>query len=119
MGSKSKKISEEIRALLLNALERKGWYFFKNPNLCKCWEEMDCTNTHCPSYKSSNLRCWQISGTYCEGDPQGMFVEKIGDCHKCKVYKKAVDGDIILQIGEDFNNLMFQLKTREDELSLD
>jgi diguanylate cyclase (GGDEF)-like protein len=118
MGSKSKKISEEIRTLLLNALERKGWYFFENPNLSKCWEELDCTNTHCPSYKSSNLRCWQISGTYCEGEPQGMLAKKIGDCHKCKVYKKAVDGDVILQIGEDFNNLMFQLKTKEDELRL-
>ncbi|NOZ68919.1 MAG: GGDEF domain-containing protein [Deferribacteres bacterium] len=34
------------------------------------------------------------------------------------MYKKATDGNIILQIGEDFNNLMFQLKSREDELRM-
>jgi diguanylate cyclase (GGDEF)-like protein len=110
------KIAEEIRSLLLNALNRKGWYFFKNPYLVKCWEEMNCKNTTCPSYKSSNLRCWQVSGTLCGGEPQGEFAKKIDDCHQCRVYKKATEGDVILQIGEDFNNLMFQLKNKEDEL---
>lgn len=111
-------IANEIRKFLLNALKKKGWYFFDNPGLCKCWEEMDCSNDKCPSYKSSNLRCWQVAGTFCKGKPQGEFAKKYGDCHKCRVFKKATEGDIFLQIGEDFNNLMFQLKTKEDELKL-
>lgn len=110
------KILRDIRKMLLHALSQKGWYFFDNPNLCKCWEEMECKNEQCPSYKSSNLRCWQVSGTYCNGKPQGEFAKKIGSCHKCKVYKKATQGNVILQFGEDFNNLMFQLKNKEDEL---
>ncbi|MBI5409561.1 MAG: diguanylate cyclase [Nitrospirae bacterium] len=112
------RISNEIRKLLLNALSEKGWYFFENPRLCNCWEEMNCSNIRCPSYKSANLRCWQISGTFCKGEPQGEFAKKFGDCQKCKVYKKATEGSAILQIGEDFNNLMFQLKTKEEELTL-
>ncbi|MEN8263609.1 MAG: diguanylate cyclase [Nitrospirota bacterium] len=111
-------ISDEIRKFLINALKKKGWHFFDNPTLCKCWEEMDCSNDKCPSYKSSNLRCWQVAGTFCEGKPQGDFAKKFGDCHKCRVFKKATEGDISLQIGEDFNNLMFQLKNKEDELKL-
>ena len=109
-------ISDEIRKFLLNALKKKGWYFFDNPKLSKCWEEMNCSNTKCPSYKSSNLRCWQVAGTFCKGKPQGEFAKKFGDCHKCKVFKKATEGNVFLQIGEDFNNLMFQLKSKEDEL---
>ncbi len=116
MGSNTKKLSEEIRSLLLNALSNNDWYYFNNPQLTKCWEEMDCGNIECPSYKSPNLRCWQVSGTYCEGESQGELAKKFGDCQKCKVYIKATKGDPILQIGEDFNNLMFHLKTKEDEL---
>jgi diguanylate cyclase (GGDEF)-like protein len=77
---------------------------------------MNCSHTKCPSYKSSNLRCWQVAGTFCKGKPQGTFAKKFGDCHKCKVFKKATEGNFFLQIGEDFNNLMFQLKSKEDEL---
>jgi diguanylate cyclase (GGDEF)-like protein len=117
-GNYAIRVSKDIRRLLLNALRQKGWYFFKNPQLCKCWEEMECAKTDCPSYGASNLRCWQIAGTFCKGTPQGEFAKKFGDCHKCRVYKKATAGDVILKIGEDFNNLMFQLKNKEDELRL-
>jgi diguanylate cyclase (GGDEF)-like protein len=118
MVSNTKKLSEEIRSLLLKALNKKDWYYFNNPQLTKCWKEMNCGNTQCPSYKSPNLRCWQVAGTFCEGEPQGDLAKKFKDCQKCKVYQKAIKGDPILQIGEDFNNLMFQLKTQEDELRL-
>jgi diguanylate cyclase (GGDEF)-like protein len=110
------RISKEIRKVLIDALNQKDWYFFQNSQLCKCWEEMDCSNSRCPSYESSNLRCWQIAGTFCEGSPQGEFANKIGDCHKCRVFKKATEGNVILQIGEDFNNLMYHLKMKENEL---
>jgi len=112
------RVSKDIRRLLLNAIKQKGWFFFKNPHLSRCWEEMLCTKDECPSYKSSNLRCWQISGTFCLDKPQGDFARKYGDCQKCKVYKKATEGNVLLKIGEDFNNLMLHLKNKEDELRL-
>jgi len=112
------RVSKDIRRLLLNAIKQKGWFFFKNPRLCKCWEEMKCTKTECPSYKSSNLRCWQVSGTFCLDKPQGDFAKKYGDCQKCSVYKKATEGNVLLKIGEDFNNLMLHLKNKEDELRM-
>ncbi len=115
-GRNPQSLSSEIRKLLLMALNRDGWYFFKNAQLVKCWEEKNCKNSKCPSYKSSDLRCWQLSGTFCGGVVQGAFALKLGDCQKCTVYKKATKGDPILQIGEDFNNLMFQLKTQENKL---
>lgn len=118
MQKDTAEISKEIRSFLMNALKKKGWHFFDNANLVKCWEEMNCTNTKCPSYKSANLRCWQVSGTFCNGEPQGEFAKKFGDCQQCTVFRKATEGDIFLQIGEDFNNLMFQLKSKEDELRL-
>ncbi|GEM_PF-5107413 len=112
------RLTKDIRGFLSKALKRKDWYFFNNPGLCKCWEEMSCTNTRCPSYRSRNLRCWQVAGTFSRGEPRCDFAKEIGDCRKCRVYGKATDGNIILQIGEDFNNLMFQLKSREDELRM-
>lgn len=112
------RVSKDIRRLLLNAIKQRGWFFFKNPRLCKCWEEMKCAKNECPSYKSSNLRCWQVSGTFCLDKPQGDFAKKYGDCQKCRVYKKATEGNVLLKIGEDFNNLMLQLKNKEDELRL-
>ncbi len=111
-----KKVSKQIKSLLINALTRDEWYFFENPNLVPCWEEMKCDNSNCPSYESENLRCWQISGTFCEGRLQGEFAKKFGDCQKCRVYKKAIEKDVVFQIGEDFNNLMFHLKLKEDSL---
>ena len=85
-------ISKEIRSFLLNALKKKGWHFFDNVNLDKCWEVMKCTNTKCPSYKSKNLRCWQVAGTFCNGEPQGEFAKKFGDCQKCRVFIRATEG---------------------------
>ncbi|MBI4843987.1 MAG: diguanylate cyclase [Nitrospirae bacterium] len=110
--------AKEFRRLLLSALKREGFYFFDNPHLVKCWEEMRCDKTGCASYGSDNLRCWHASGTFCKGKPQGNFAKKFGDCQKCRVYKKAVSGGHLFQIGEDFNNLMFQLRTKEEELKL-
>ncbi|UCD34069.1 MAG: diguanylate cyclase [Nitrospiraceae bacterium] len=116
MNRGKKRIAGEIRKLLLNALKQKDWYFFNNPQLCRCWEEMNCSNTSCPSYESPDLRCWQISGTFCKDNASGEFAKRIGDCLKCQVYRKATEGSFLLQIGEDFNNLMFHLKAKEDEL---
>jgi diguanylate cyclase (GGDEF)-like protein len=84
-------------------------------DLMKCWEVKNCTHIACPSYKSENLRCWQVSGTFCGGNVQGVFANKYGDCRACEVYKNAFK-DRIKLIGESFNNMMVLLESKHKEL---
>ena len=80
-----------------------------NNNLMRCWEHKACKKTDCPSYQSKNLRCWQIAGTFCGGEVQGVFAQKFGDCSKCDVFQHACDSRIKM-IGESFNNMMTLLE---------
>ncbi len=84
-------------------------------NLMKCWEFKNCKQTDCPSYKSPDLRCWQIAGTFCRGEAKGRCVKEYGDCRKCDVYQYAFK-DRINQIGESFNNMMALLESKHKEL---
>lgn len=84
-------------------------------NLLKCWEVKSCEKTDCPSYKSENLRCWQVAGTFCGGRVQGFFANKYGDCRKCEVYQNVFK-DRITMIGESFNNMMVLLQSKHLEL---
>jgi two-component system NtrC family sensor kinase len=62
------------------------------------------------------LRCWQVAGTHCCGELQGVFAQKLERCEKCKVFKAACPDKITL-LGETFNNMMAVLeqKVREQE----
>jgi hypothetical protein len=31
--------------------------------------------------------CWAIAGTFCEGQPQGTFVDKYASCTQCDFYE--------------------------------
>ncbi len=88
---------------------------FQSDDLVKCWETKNCEEKECPSYKSENLRCWQVSGTFCSGKVQGQFANKYGDCRKCEVYSNAFDDKINI-IGESFNNMMTLLENKHREL---
>jgi diguanylate cyclase (GGDEF)-like protein len=88
---------------------------FRSDKLLKCWEFKGCEKTDCPSYKSRNLRCWQVAGTYCGKKPQGVFAQKYGDCRKCEVYKYAFK-DRMSKIGESFNNMMALLENKHSEM---
>lgn len=56
----------------------------------KCWESLSCDQSECPAYNSSDLRCWLYSGTYCQGEKQGGYRDKIENCQACEVFKKNV-----------------------------
>ncbi len=84
-------------------------------NLIKCWEFKNCKQTDCPSYKSTDLRCWQIAGTFSRGDVKGQCAKEYRDCRKCDVYQYAFK-DRINQIGESFNNMMALLENKHKEL---
>jgi two-component system NtrC family sensor kinase len=89
---------------------------YTRPNLSKCYERMNCTNTDCDFYRKEDpLRCWQEVGDFCPEDAQGDIAHKNKDCSTCPVYLEATD-DPILQIGEHFNNMMNIVETKNNEL---
>lgn len=67
----------------------------------RCWEKLDCNSKECPVYGKDDLRCWTIAGTYCLGQIQGVYAQKIGDCRMCAVYKLNC-GDEIAQLDDAF-----------------
>ncbi len=88
---------------------------YMNENLIKCWELKKCGKTDCPSHESEDLRCWQVAGTFCRGEVQGVFAKKYGDCRQCEVYKHAFTNRMNT-IGESFNNMMALLQSKHLEL---
>ncbi|MHB0866882.1 MAG: ATP-binding protein [Thermoleophilia bacterium] len=87
---------------------------YDNPSLVKCWEVKNCSYVECPSYESRNLRCWQVAGTHCGGEVQGVFAQKFGKCEQCDVYRLA-RMDRIAALGETFNNMMAMMEQKVEE----
>ncbi|MBI5076352.1 MAG: HAMP domain-containing protein [Nitrospirae bacterium] len=85
----------------------------ENPRLIKCWERLDCAKKDCPSY--GGVRCWAVAGTFCHGEVQGSFAQKIGDCRKCVVYQESC-GDEIHELVEVFNQMLKDLRYNLQEL---
>ncbi len=112
--------STEIHHLLNTAIESGFEARFENPHLVKCWEEKDCTDTECPAYRSDNLRCWQVAGMFSQVSAAASEGDDDMSCHvfqrDCPVYLKSCARDQITAIGEDFNNMMFMLSSKEDRL---
>ncbi|HDH04190.1 MAG TPA: GGDEF domain-containing protein [Nitrospirae bacterium] len=84
-------------------------------NLIKCWEFKKCKHTDCPGYQSSDLRCWQVAGTFSQGEVKGECIKEYGDCRDCEIYQYAFK-DRINMIGESFNNMMALLENKHKEL---
>ncbi len=80
-------------------------------NKLNCWEFKKCgrepgaTNARklgtCPAAtderldgihggKNAGRACWVVAGTFCEGEPQGAFVDKYGSCTQCDFYDLVV-----------------------------
>ena len=107
---------DELSALILQVAAQKDFDVqFERPGLLQCWEEKQCGQKDCPCYGHDAERCWQVAGTYCGGEVQGAFAKKIGNCARCEVYQAAT-ADPIYLIGEQFNNMMHILKTKNQEL---
>ncbi len=107
--------TSEIASLIAQA-ESQGSFGirYQNRNLINCWEHRNCRQDHCPAYGSENLRCWQLAGTHCGGEIQGVFAQKIGRCEDCEVFRLACP-DKITMLGETFNNMMVVLEQRVQE----
>lgn len=118
----------KISGLISLAEEKQGFEVrFENHNLVRCWEVKKCTNEKCPvyilkeqskdkvNYSDMDLRCWQIAGTHCGGKSKGIFVEKLGRCEQCEIYRKAIP-DKLSELGENFNNMMAILQKKAMEI---
>lgn len=100
------------------AIVTRDWNVsFHDPEIPTCWEVKGCQAKDCPSYGMEHVRCWLIAGTYCRGEVQGRFAQKLGDCAKCEVYQTSIERDPIDEIGENFNSLMWALREKEDVLA--
>jgi signal transduction histidine kinase len=56
-----------------------------------------------------------VAGTFCRGEVQGQFAQKIGDCRKCVVYRESC-GDEIGELVEVFNQMLKDLRHNLSEL---
>jgi len=107
---------KRIKNAMSEVIQHESFHVrYSGSDLLKCWEFKNCKETDCPSYDSLNLRCWQVSGTFCGGKVQGIFAKKFGDCRKCEVYTYAFKNKIN-NIGESFNNMMTLLQSKHAEL---
>jgi len=79
----------------------------ENPNIVRCWERLNCDRKECPAY--GKLRCWSIVGTLCHDEVRGITALKLGDCHKCVVYRESCR-DELSELLEIFNQAVKDLK---------
>jgi PAS domain S-box-containing protein len=107
----------QVKDLMRNVIHKSVFTDrFENPNLNPCWEAKKCDNTACPSYRNhKNLRCWEVAGTTCGGKVQGKFVQKLGDCSLCEVYRRA-RANPVMDLGETFNTMIAILDDRQEQL---
>jgi diguanylate cyclase (GGDEF)-like protein len=116
-----KRLKDEIIPLFDKASSGSN-VIFPNPNLVKCRDKMNCKSSTCQLHTNGSdketVRCWQIAGTYCGGEPQGTFVQKFGDCRKCRVFKESCPS-VVEEIGEHFNNMVFLLNRQNQNILKD
>jgi len=104
-------------SLTHGAIKTQVWdVSYEDEHLPTCWEVKACDSTSCPAYGREHIRCWLIAGTFCGGEAQGRFAQKLGDCAECDVYMQAVGQNPINEIGENFNSLMLAVREKEELL---
>ncbi len=107
---------KQISILMQNVTTQKETSIrLTNDHLVKCYELKKCEKPDCICYGKDAMRCWQVAGTYCGGELQGSFAQKYGNCAECDVFEHATS-DPIYQMGEQFNNMMNVMDTKNREL---
>jgi signal transduction histidine kinase len=110
-------VAKEIKGLVRRIAEH-GDYSARvhNPGLTACWKATKCDRTDCPSHgRRDNLRCWEVSGTLCQGKVQGSLATKLGDCRRCEVYQ-AARRDAVSDLIESFNEMVLLIGNRHESL---
>ena len=109
--------AEDIKLLMNTVVNNNSFKSrFDNKSLVRCWEVKNCDKEKCISHgREDNLRCWEIAGTFCKGEVQGQFAQKLKDCRKCEVYQVARETSLN-ELGETFNEMIVILKDRHMDL---
>lgn len=109
---------ERFTSLTRSAITEDDWNVsFHDPHIPTCWQVKNCDAHDCPVHGKRHARCWMIAGTYCHGDVQGKFAQKIKDCSRCEVFIEALGDDPLNEINENFNSLMWALGEKGEMLS--
>lgn len=90
LSSEIKSFSEETLYNVENLHRAINNFRFPTNGTERCWDITGCPEAQrqkCPAYNSSEVRCWLLSGTWCEGAQQGDFSAKIRNCMTCEAYK--------------------------------
>jgi len=88
---------------------------YANPHLATCWRLRGCDHTWCPCHGKEAIRCWQVEGTSCDQQSRASFAEKVIQCRSCEVFRRSCP-DRLTELAEGFNNMMFLLRRKADEL---
>ena len=91
----------------------------------KCVNINNCDISDCPSHSSSNLACWGIEGTYCDGSPINISLEEKVKiyCKRCRVYHNSIRSefdeliDSINSMIVTTQNVVASIKDVSQELS--
>lgn len=75
-------------------------------SMAKCWEVKKCTHPECPSYESSERRCWLQCGTCCHNQIQGTFRQKRDACERCDVFQFNAVRQFELPIGDYYYSVV-------------
>ncbi|MBI5869859.1 MAG: diguanylate cyclase [Actinobacteria bacterium] len=108
---------KRFSVLTQQAIIDKHWdVSFEDEYIPTCWEVKKCDKTDCPVHGKHNVRCWLVAGTFCRGEVQGKFAQKLGNCSKCTIYQTALAHNPVSEISENFYSLMWALREKEDML---
>lgn len=105
-------------SLTHSAITEPDWQVpFHDSSIPTCWEIKECSPSSCPVHGKHHVRCWLVAGTYCRGEVQGTFAQKLGDCSKCEVYLESIKRGPIYEIAEHFNSLIWAVREKEEMLT--
>jgi hypothetical protein len=70
----------------------KGGIKEKELGICPASTETKLDTIHEGEY--AGRACWVVAGTFCGGEAQGAFVQKVGKCGNCSFYKQVFKEEI-------------------------
>jgi hypothetical protein len=76
----------------LNCGREEGGCNVKELGVCPASTEAKLNNIH--SGENAGRACWIVAGTYCSGEAQGAFVQKVAKCGNCDFYRKVFKEEI-------------------------
>ena len=82
-------VNAERQLLFLISLKRS-----LNENARPCWEIQNCPNEwreNCTAWEFKvGHSCWLMNGTFCKGERQDSWEEKIELCRQCEVFRSII-----------------------------